>query len=76
MRMGNANIVGLSLEWRRIEMTNSEAIYIFKNLINIVHHLRGDGKSFTKLMMVDALSKGIDDALAEQEITVHGGLNK
>lgn len=56
-------------------MTNSEAIYIFKNLINIVRYLRGDGKSFTKLMMVDALSKGIDDALAEQE-NCKGGLNK
>ena len=54
-------------------MTNSKAIYILKNLINSVHHSRGDGKSFTKLMMVEALSKGIDDALAEQEKTLHGG---
>ena len=47
-------------------MTNTEAMYILTKLINNVPHSRGDGKSLTKLRIIEALVMGID-ALTEQE---------
>lgn len=47
-------------------MTNIEAIYILTKLINNVPYSRGDGKSLTKLRILEALVMGID-ALTEQE---------
>lgn len=46
-------------------MTNTEAIYILTKLINNVPHSRGDGKSLTKLRIIEALVMGID-ALTEK----------
>ena len=53
-------------------MTNIEAIYILTKLINNVPHSRGDGKSLTKLRIIEALAMGID-ALTEQERNIRGG---
>ena len=47
-------------------MTNIEAIFILTKLINNIPHSRGDGKSLTKLRILESLVMGID-ALSEQE---------
>lgn len=47
-------------------MRNIEAMYILTKLMDNIPHSRGDGKSLTKLQIVEALAMGID-ALAEQE---------
>lgn len=47
-------------------MTNTEAIYICKELIYNVFYSRCDGKSSAKLRILEALAMGID-ALTEQE---------
>lgn len=47
-------------------MTNTEAIYTLTKLINNVPHSRGNGKSLTKLRIIEALAMGIN-ALTEQE---------
>lgn len=55
-------------------MTNTEAIYILTKLINNVPHSRGDGKSLTKLRIIEALTMGIDALLTEQERNDKGGI--